>query len=183
MNTTPDPLASYPELLFPAGRSALTPGEIAAKWGVTTEHVFELLAGTSPGLNLTGKGNKTSRQCIRVPLSVYYAQTRERLLGLALAPAPSPDPLETFPELRADAARGALTLTEVAAKWGCTPNHVTELLDTGALATLDMTGVGNRTGRQCIRIPISSYHAATRALLRSDWRPKPKTDPKQLTLF
>lgn len=94
-----------------------------------------------------------------------------------------PDILDRYPELKFAAGRGAVTPAEIARKWGVTIPHVIELLDDGTLPALDMTGVGNKTPRQCLRIPISGYYAQTRARLRSNWEPPVARDPKQPELF
>lgn len=91
----------------------------------------------------------------------------------------SADILDAYPELKFPAGRGAVTPAEIARKWGVTIPHVIELLDDGTLAALDMTGVGNKTPRQCLRIPVSAYYTQTRARLRADWTPPHRPDPKQ----
>ena len=92
------------------------------------------------------------------------------------------DLLDAYPELRFPAARGAVQPREVAVKWGVTTAHVYELLDDGTLAALDMTGRGNKSERQCLRIPVSSYYALTRERLKVGWRPAPPTDARQQEL-
>lgn len=89
------------------------------------------------------------------------------------------DILDDYPELKFPAGRGAASPAEIARKWGVTIPHVIELLDDGRLAALDMTGVGNKTDRQCMRIPLSAYYAETRARLKGNWRPPHRPDPKQ----
>lgn len=93
------------------------------------------------------------------------------------------DILDDFPELRFPPNRGAVTPSEVAEKWGVTDRHVFELIDSGELKALNLTGVGNRTSRQCLRIPVSSYHGVTRDRLRDGWTPPNRPDPKQPELF
>lgn len=89
------------------------------------------------------------------------------------------DILDDFPELKFPAARGAVAPLEVAEKWGVTDRHVFELIDCGELRVLNLTGVGNKTSRQCLRVPVSSYYAVTRDRLRDGWTPPHRPDPKQ----
>lgn len=99
-----------------------------------------------------------------------------------MADAPR-DILDDYPELRFPAERTTVSPGEIARRWGCTPEHVFEQIDTGELKVLNLTGFGNKTNRQCVRIPVSSYHAVTRDRLRDDWRPPSRPDPKQPELF
>lgn len=93
------------------------------------------------------------------------------------------DILDRFPELRFPQNRGAVTVSEIAEKWAVSDEHVVELLDTGELHPLFLTGLGNKTSRKCIRIPVSSYYEVTRDRLRHDWVPPHRPDKRQPELF
>jgi len=64
--------------IFP-GRSTLYVHEVAKVLEITTPHVISLInEGLLDAIEVTGKGNKTSREHWRIPVSAYDAYLRKR---------------------------------------------------------------------------------------------------------
>lgn len=64
--------------IFP-GRSSLYVHEVARALEITTPHVISLInEGLLDAIEVTGKGNKTSREHWRIPVSAYDAYIRSR---------------------------------------------------------------------------------------------------------
>jgi hypothetical protein len=68
-----------------------------------------------------------------------------------------PEQSQSLPASLEFKGRTVLYVHEVAKALGITEQHVGNLVDDGQLAALNLSGIGNKSRRRCLRIPIESY--------------------------
>lgn len=143
-------------LNVPCNVAVLTVGEVAEALRYTPEHVVSLIeAGQIKAFNFAVK--TSGRPSYRIPRSSFERLLRvksnlyDATTDTELAERPLGQPVAASREFPIGIK--ALTIAELAARWGCTEQHVSDLIEGGSLAAFDVSG---GAARKHWRFPFES---------------------------
>ncbi len=141
-------LVGFPSLEFP-NRDSLTAHEIAMRLRCSFEHVLNLVCDGS--LSQCSEASRP-RSAVRVGAESYHAFVRARTLRAGCLSETARElliPSLDFPKTP------VLRLEEIAQRIGVTDAHLTNLIERGELAAVDICSENAR--RHAFRVPIEAY--------------------------